>query len=230
MICRELNCLFVHVPKTAGQSVEHFLMAQMGLNMEEEAHRRQVLLYRNLDRSRGTQRLAHLSAAEYVEDGYLAEDEFNSFFRFAFVRNPWTRLLSEYLYRNYLNHMSFRKFVLRRMPKPGWHDEYRHVMPQYDMLYRKGRLMVDFVGRFESLQSDFDRVCERLGLQDSTLPHRNPSEKRSRTLRRKVRNWLLFNGENSKRGLNDFYDDDTRQAVADYYRKDIETWGYQYPG
>jgi hypothetical protein len=186
-------------------------------------------MYRNRDPSRGTERLAHLSASEYVDCGYIESHEFQKLFKFSFVRNPWARILSEYLYRNYLHHRSFREFVLRRMPRPGWDDEYRHVMPQYDMLYKNGRLLVDYVGRFESLQADFDHVCRQLGIEDSTLPHRNKSEKKSRALRRKARNWLFFNGENSKRTLSDYYDEETRQAVAEYYRKDIETFGYVYP-
>lgn len=97
------------------------------------------------------------------------------------------------------------------------------------MLYdRQGNLLVDFVGRFESLQQDFDRVCERLDIKESRLPHRNPSNKKSRDLKRKLKNMLFMNGENRHHGLTDFYDDETRDAVADYYRKDIETFGYQF--
>ena len=228
MICREYKCLFVHIPKSAGQSIEQFFMDRLGLDWDRD---REVLhLQGNDDPARGTEKLAHLSAAEYVECGHLSRQEFDGLFKFTFVRNPWTRILSEYRYRNYFHHRSFRDFVLHRMPRPGWDDKYRHVMPQYDMLHdAEGRLLVDFVGRFESLQSDFDRVCERLGIDESRLPHRNPSDKKSRDLRRRVRNWIYFNGENGYRGPDDFYDDQTREAVARYSRRDIETFGYDYP-
>jgi hypothetical protein len=117
--------------------------------------------------------------------------------------------------------------VLNKLPEPGWDDKYRHVMPQYDMLHdNNGELLVDFVGRFESLQQDFDKVCEHLGIEESQLPHRNRSDKKSRDLKRKTRNWLFANGENQLRSLADFYDDETREAVAEYYRKDIEAFGY----
>ena len=229
MICREYNCLFVHIPKAAGQSIEQFFMDRLGLDWDRD--REQMLLQANNDPGCGTEKLAHLSASEYVDCGYLSREAFDSLFKFSFVRNPWARLLSEYRYRNYFHHRSFRDFVLNRMPPPGRDDKYRHVMPQFDMLHdADGRLLVDFVGRFETLQADFDRVCERLGLADSQLPHRNPSDKKSRDLRRRLRNWLYRNGENSLRGLDDFYDDETREAVARYYRQDIEAFGYEYPG
>ncbi|NND56917.1 MAG: sulfotransferase family 2 domain-containing protein [Xanthomonadales bacterium] len=227
MICRAFNCLFVHIPKTAGQSVEQFFMNQLHLDWNED--REALLLQGNEDRTRGTEKLAHLSASEYVDDGYIGREDFSALFKFSFVRNPWERILSEYRYRNYFQHRSFRDFVLNKLPQPGWDDQYRHVMPQYDMLHdRQGNLLVDFIGRFESLQQDFDLICERLDIADSRLPHRNRSDKKSRDLKRKLRNALFRNGENQWRGMEDFYDDETRKAVAEYYRKDIETFGYEF--
>jgi hypothetical protein len=227
MICRPFKCLFVHVPKTAGQSVEQFFMDRMGLDWD--ADRGEVLLGDNPDRTRGTQKLAHLSAWEYVDDGFIERDEFDGLFRFSFVRNPFERIVSEYRYRNYFHHRSFGDFVLNKLPAPGWDDKYRHVMPQYDMLHDPdGRLMVDFVGRFETLQQDFDKVCHWVGLDDSKLPHRNPSNKKSRNLKRKVRNVLFFNGENDKRHYSEFYDAKTLAAVERLYEKDIEAFGYRF--
>src|SRR5210317_729274 len=198
MICRDYNCLFVHIPKTAGQSVEQFFMDLLGLDWEHD--REALLLQSNDDPARGTEKLAHLSASEYVDCGYLPQQEFSAYFKFSFVRNPWSRILSEYRYRNYFHHLSFRDFVLNKMPKPGWDDEYRHVMPQYDMLHdNDGNLLVDYIGRFESLQDDFDRICEKLDIPVSRLPHRNKSDKKSRDLKRTVRNLLFMNGEHRKR-------------------------------
>ena len=228
MICRPFKCLFVHVPKTAGQSVEQFFMDRMGLDWD--ADRGEVLLGDNPDTTRGTQKLAHLSAWEYVNDGFIEREEFDSLFRFSFVRDPFERIVSEYRYRNYFHHRSFRDFVLHKLPNPGWDDKYRHVMPQYDMLHDPdGRLMVDFVGRFEALQQDFDKVCHWLGLEDSKLPHRNPSNKKSRNLKRKVRNALFLNGEGRKKHWTEFYDQRTLDAVTRLYAKDIEAFGYQPP-
>jgi hypothetical protein len=145
------------------------------------------------------------------------------------VRNPWARLVSEYRYRNYFNHRSFKDFVMHKLPSPGPDDKYRHIMPQTKMLYDDaGRLLVDFVGKFENLQGDFDRVCQQLGIEKSALPHVNSSDKGSRELKRKMRNFLYRNDETRLRRYTDFYDDETRELVTELYRQDVENFGYSF--
>ena len=229
MICRSFSCIFVHIPKAAGRSVEMFFMNKLGLNREDEADREELLLIDNDDPAKGTEQLSHLSAVEYVQCGHISQQEFSSSYKFSFVRNPWARLVSEYRYRNFLSHRSFKDFVMNKLPPPGRDDKYRHVMPQSDMLYDEtGRLLVDFVGKFETLQQDFDQVCQYLGFDESILPHVNSSDKKSRELRRTLRNRLYRNGENELSSYVDFYDDETREFVTDLYRVDIENFGYSF--
>ena len=229
MICRSFSCIFVHIPKTAGRSVEKFFLNKLGLDRDNADDRQQLLLVDNDDPNKGTQKLTHLSASEYVDCGHISAEEFSSYFKFSFVRNPWARIVSEYRYRNFFGHKSFKDFVLNRLPAPGWDDKYRHIMPQTEMLYdRDGKLLVDFVGKFERLQSDFDQVCTQLGFTQSRLPHVNSSDKKSRELRRRIRNRLRRNSENSFRNYTEFYDAETRESVAKLYRGDIEAFGYTF--
>ena len=95
------------------------------------------------------------------------------------------------------------------------------------MLYdNNGHLLVDFVGKFETLQQDFDQVCIQLGFNDSRLPHINSSDKKSRELRRKARNIFHRNKESSLRRYNEFYDEETREYVAELYQADIKNFNY----
>jgi hypothetical protein len=229
MICRPFNCIFVHIPKTAGRSVEMFFMNKLDLDRDNDEDRAPLLINDNTDPAKGTEKLSHLSALEYVQCGHITRQEFSGFYKFSFVRNPWARLVSEYRYRNFLSHKSFKDFVMNKLPAPGRDDKYRHIMPQTDMLYDKaGNLLVDFVGRFEHLQQDFDQVSKHLGFENSDLPHVNSSDKKSRELRRKVRNFLRRNGEGGLRNYVDFYDDETHETVSKLYRTDIENFGYKF--
>ncbi len=118
---------------------------------------------------------------------------------------------------------------MNKLPEPGWDDKYRHVMPQSEMLYdSNGRLLVDFVGKFENLQQDFAHVCKQLGLAESRLSHINSSDKKSRELRRKAKNILYHNKESGLRNYMDFYDNETREYVAELYQIDITNFNYSF--
>ncbi len=229
MICQSFNCVFIHIPKTAGRSIEIFFMNKLGLDRENEEHRAQLLIADNEDPAKGTEKLSHLSATEYVQCGHITQQEFSRFYKFSFVRNPWARLVSEYRYRSFLSHKSFKDFVMNKLPTPGRNDKYRHIMPQSKMLYDQGgHLLVDFVGKFECLQEDFKQVCKHLKFENSSLSHTNSSDKKSRELRRKIRNLLYRNGEGGLRNYVDFYDTETREVVSNLYQADIKNFGYSF--
>src|SRR5262245_2591511 len=86
MISHAQRCVFVHIPKVAGQSVEHVFVGWNNLTWKKRAP---LLLRPNDNPAKGPPRLAHLRAEEYVQFGYLPPEKFASYFKFSFVRNPW---------------------------------------------------------------------------------------------------------------------------------------------
>jgi hypothetical protein len=222
MICKDLKVIFVHIPKTAGQSIERFFLEQCGLTWEQ---RSQFLLRPNSDPQLGPKRLAHLTAAEYVSCGHLSQEDFADYYKFSFVRNPWDRLVSEYYFYNYHQKYSFKEFVLHGFPGKAMEDDYRHIMPQYDFLYdSQGERIVDFVGRFENLKADFNVICDTLNIKRRNLPHVNESKQRkyNRLLD------LLLPFKSQKRKYSEYYDKETMEIVAERYKKDIETFKYMF--
>jgi hypothetical protein len=233
VICHPYRCVFVHVPKTGGISVEHVFLRLVGLTWDT---REPLLLRANDDPAKGPPRLAHLKSTEYVSCGYLSQEQFETYFKFSFVRNPWDRMVSEYKYRGHPMRMSFKTWLLGHLPPPGFTDHYCHLVPQHEFIYDgEGRLLVDFVGRFESLQADFDAVCERLGIPRAFLPHENrsletaPRIRSLKGLKRRVRRWLwTLRPKNVYPHYTDYYDEESRAHVARLYRKDIELFGYDF--
>lgn len=210
MICKDFKCVFVHIPKVAGQSIEYFFYSLLGVKRET------LLLGHNEDPKLGPEELSHLTAEEYISFSYMTSAQFNSYYKFSFVRNPWTRLVSEYIFNDYISKFEFKDFVFNNFPEIDYHDDaYRHVLPQYEFLYDSGEnVLVDFVGRFENLQADFNIVCQKLGIENTTLPHFNPSKK-NKALKEYKPYW-------------EYYDDETKEFVAKFYQKDIETFGYTF--
>jgi hypothetical protein len=78
---------------------------------------------------------------------------------------------------------------------------------QYHYVYApEGEKLVDFVGRFERINSDFQKAADRIGI-DAYLPHRNAT---------------------SHRVYQSYYTDETASLVGHLYSVDAETFGYSY--
>jgi hypothetical protein len=167
---------FVHVPKTAGSSLQ--LAFARHATRPDGYWANRWLARAGIPVNRFapwpyTKFRPHASAA--VLQAWLPPDVFDSLFKFAFVRNPWDLLGSYWHFlRSQPGHRRSR--IARSLPSFAAYVEYeirRGKFSQTSMLCdRDGRLLVDFVGRYESLPTDFDFVCRRIGVE-AILPRVN---------------------------------------------------------
>lgn len=234
MIDRKHDAIFVHVPKTGGQSVEKVFLERNGLAWEDRAP---LLLRKNDDPAVGPERLAHITAAEYVSLGHVTPDEFARMFKFAFVRNPWSRLVSAYLYRDLEHELSFADFVERFLAYDDtFANDARHAMPQAEFLYdADDRLLVDYVGRFERLGADFAEATERMGLGRLELPHKNKSDNLSLFLRgprsfakRTFKSTFRSRKEERRGHYSEYYTTELRDRVGAFYERDVRLFDYAF--
>jgi hypothetical protein len=149
---------------------------------------------------------------------------YNQFFKFAFVRNPWDRLLSSYSHicaaendPEWKTHTAvlsrfkdFESFVLA-LEDPKLRRRilgFTHFRPQVDWLTlpRSKQIAVDFVGRFENLDLDYVIVADRLGIS-SPLPNVNASKH------------VPYRDAYSRR---------MRDIVAEMYSDDVNLLGYRF--
>ena len=211
MLSKKNQFAFIHIPKTAGTSVY--------LALGGDRNRDPLFGYsKSLDLQ-----LQHITTQEYVKYNFIDELEFKSYFKFCFVRNPWDRLVSEWLWRTnhvprYSIHRYFRLDLKSFFNKvPTWRGRAgsrirRHMMPQHRFVYNEeGKLLVDYVGRFENLGEDFDYICDRVGLNQTSLAWTNSSQDTEK-----------------RRDYRSYYDEETYQMVKDFYRRDIEYFGYDF--
>ena len=234
MLSHQLKCIYIHIPKAAGTSINTFFIKYLGIQNSD--WKKILLLGKNQDPTNGPPSLSHLKAAEYVQYGYLSEKDFILYFKFSFVRNPWMRLVSEYLHRGHPVRFSFKQWVLEKLPEEKWTDEYLHIIPQYDYLHdQAGNLLVDFVGKVESIDFDFPKICRILGIHSNKLPHNNRSSiwaklpKTFSGLKKFLRMIAVTQMHQTRfRHYQDYYDSETIAYVEQLYRKDIITFGYTF--
>lgn len=185
--------IFIHIPKTGGTSVARALYGH-------GARHRMLRTMELADRQR-----------------------FNAYFKFAFVRDPYDRLVSAFYYllqcpldsfdgwwrTRFLGTLdTFDQFVDALSASPRLRRaaaSHPAFMPQYRFIQSvDGQIKLDFLGRYERLQEDFDIVASRLGKQ-VTLGH----EKQSRHAH-----------------FANYYTQETAAVVAKLYRDDFGLLGY----
>lgn len=231
MISHQYKCVFIHIPKTAGTSIErklgHFDAALVrpddprgGVERDVQDHRPlrameplslgglSSALLRNL----GSPATVRGALARY-RGQELTTKQFNSYYKFSIVRNPWSRALSWYknvmidkAHKASLNiegRCSFKHFMQT-------HGDMWALKPQLFWLRNAdGQVALDFIGKFETLEQDFSTICDAIGVDDKTLPRLVISDKEQHE---------------------QHFDAETIDLVYRKYEAEIKMFGYEFDG
>ena len=156
----------------------------------------------------------HLTAKEVI--ARIGQNKWNSAYKFTFVRNPWDKAVSLYEYRRKKDRtkIATRGILFSDWVKITYGEEkdfsYYNVkafQPQVEWLKdNQGNIAMDFVGKFESISEDFKQIAKAIG-SDAELPHLNASK---------------------RVGYQSYYDNETRDIIAHWFREDIELFGYEF--
>ena len=181
MIDHERKFIFIHLPKTGGNSVKKAL---------------------------------GIKGHKHTNLSYWSKD-YPDYFSFAFTRNPWDRCVSAFTYleaggmnpgdkKEYYTHihgLKFHEFISK------YQDTFEIPMTHFksqDMIL-DGDL--DFIGKVENYQEDFNTVCDKIGVERVELGWKNKTEHKHYTK---------------------YYSDKTKRIVAKLYANDIERFGYKF--
>ena len=210
MISHDQKCIFIHIPKCGGSSVEEVIWPDIKGRTEEDLWMGFVTLYENKYQTGGLQ---HLLAWQVREE--VGRDVFDSYYKFTFVRNPWDRIVSQFAFMqlrpdlmDYLgmkHDTEFKSYLeLIRL------KEHVQWMPQVRFfLDHDGSVLVNRIGRLEDFKRDCAQIFSSLGLGLDQLPgHSNRSKRQS---------------------LRHYYSDrESIEMVADIFVEDIDYLGYKF--
>jgi hypothetical protein len=210
--------MFVHIDKAAGSNIQHALRPFMKVTGRSKLRRLPGLLG-SLNRVGGLYRQLEFSEhapAEKVRR-CLPPAVYDGLCKFAFVRNPWDRLVSRHAYllrktehghsREVNDLGGFDAYLRWELARTGKKGGMRHQADY--ILGPDGRLIVDFLGYFERLEDDFAEICRRIGIPASLPPPKTGKPRRD---------------------YRSFYNDETRELVAKAYARDIDLLGYTFDG
>jgi len=194
MINHKHKFIFVHIPKTGGTSIQYLFTKNNNVTKKENKK--------------------HFTSNDYQRENV---NEWNSYFKFSFVRNPFDFLVSYYIFRMKMINGELGR-TERFMSKKYKNSNFKswvcnnffndpRVMTYFDFLSINEKIELDYIGKFENFQEDFNIICDKIGIPQQQLPHINKSKHKHYT---------------------EHYDDETRELVAEKYKKDIEYFGYEF--
>ena len=188
------QCIFIHIPKVAGTSI----LSVLGHNKGRD----------------------HLPWYVYYTANPI---RFERYYKFAFVRNPWERVYSAYCYlrsggnkqsdlklaKILKQYSTFNEFVVKGLGKGLFRNHLMFIPQSYFILGQNGVPVVNFLGRYERLQNDFEKICDRLEIS-SNLPQLNKSPQQ----------------------INDFREayssTESIGIVEEIYKQDVKVFGYRF--
>lgn len=166
--------------------------------------------------------------------------KYKKYFKFTFVRNPWSRVVSCYLnkikdpskdvknqilnfYPDLNISMSFDEFVRFLFYKKDGNDKCsdRHWVSQNKFITsKKGEILVDYIGKIETMEDDMNNICNKIGISNIKPPQLNTRfgwENKNIDINKEDKNYYRR-----------FYNNHTKSMIEERYKKDIELFKYKY--
>ena len=209
IVSKQLSYIYFAVPKTATHSVREVLRCY---RCEGDWEQQRLFVDKNL----GAQ-VSPIEEIAKIKHGHISvqqirphisTEQWQESFKFAFVRNPFDRFVSVCFFLNRKNPL-FMENPLAWMKSAIAHPRFQQrvlVQPQVVQLQdQHNNLAMDYIGRYESLQESMDYICAKLGKPSIGLKIKNQSKHKS---------------------YKEYYDDELKELVSNFYQQDIVAFGY----
>jgi len=210
MTDHEYKTIFLHFVKTGGSSIERCFNSGDGYRettYKKEGHPNRIIKEEH-----------HTSSKKYIS--LNGKEIWDEYFKFSFVRNPWDWFVSHFLWdievynqnkkkglpQKYRRRFiveecdaDFEKYVRKGSERPNWF-KFPSMKEFCDG--------VDYIGRFENLQLNFDEICDKISKPRMNLPRLKASSGRLH--------------------YSHYYNEETSEMIYNVMKEDVEHFKYKF--
>tara|TARA_Y100000591_G_C21743897_1_gene650850 strand:- start:449 stop:1084 length:636 start_codon:yes stop_codon:yes gene_type:complete len=209
VIYKEKKVIFLHIYKTGGKTVKDALL------QNQEPTPLPLKIYNNTFGKFGLRKYylphqmlnSHIRAVDYKK--YLGEENFNQYYKFTIVRNPYDWQVSLYHFmrekKDHFQHdlimsMTFKEYI-------KWRCAEDLKLQSYFIYDDEGNKLIDYLGKFENLANEINHVASKNGLHVAEV--------------KKL-------GASKRTDFRDYYDNETKELIKKHFEKDFELFGYDF--
>ncbi len=198
------NAVFIWIPKNAGTSM-YLALRKHGCIKAKEISR-----VKHRFSQKGLVTFSHMDYHQLVAEGYVSQKFDKTSYKFCFSRNPYDRAISLYSY-----------LIKKQSPKPSFLDFWTEVrdnpIDEIGLYNTKGlsqcnpqvrwieNIKIDYLGKYETISDDIEKIMAELGLPKINLGHHNKSKRKN---------------------LCDYYCPKSKQIVEEIYSEDFKFFDY----
>ena len=228
-INRELKVMYIHLPKAGGLFIERVLKKfygfetiKFGRNDHDEFNEN-----KNLQKSTNfkikPKMMLHLRNKGLIryhecDECPVTKEEFETFYKFTIVRNPYDRIVSSFNYlkkTEMINNSTFDKHIFEEETVSDY-SYFHSFISQYDhLLSSDNKIHINYIGKFENLNEELCTILKNIGI--SEIKHKDYLSE----------NVIVNTSNENKIPYTDYYNEECLQKINTYFKNDFETFGFK---
>ena len=199
MINHKHKFIFIHIPKCAGTSVERAFNGKDGWDNNNKLWKQHATI-------------------KQIKNFYTTPKQFNTYFKFTIIRNPFDRIVSSYHWlapkvKAEINNNTFYDFVTRQgafkyllFDKEFYLKENRYHQIKSICDYILPIKHIDYIARLETLEKDWMYICDKLNI-NINLPYIHKQRRKP---------------------YREYYNKITREIIEERYKTDLYLFNYKF--
>ncbi len=173
-INHDLKAIFIHNHKSGGTYISYMLHTYYGFKnyyLRRPDHdkfclnKKKTTKYINYENRLHGVLVYYMTSPELNRKMNMNEHKWNTYYKFAFIRNPYDKIISAWYHINRFN-IPFQNYI--NLNKTCNDVEYMHMfLPQIrNLIDKTGKININYIGHFEKLEEDFQIILKNIGIKN----------------------------------------------------------------